>query len=131
MTPTGSCPTVKPFATGYSPFRICTSVPQIVVVVTRSSASSGTHLGDRFLIQYNTSRLDKDRRFHPGLGRFLLIPSHIPRAGIRASRTHAGDEIRRTVPVPWVLQSLRRLVRQVRTSTEPVQPPLRRDRHAI
>jgi hypothetical protein len=48
ITPTGSWPTVRPRATGYSPFRICTSVPQMVVVVMRSSASlrpiSGTGL---------------------------------------------------------------------------------------
>ena len=41
MIPTGSWPTMRPGATGYSPFRMCTSVPQIVVVVTRSRASVG------------------------------------------------------------------------------------------
>src|SRR5262245_61845345 len=45
MTPTGSCPTILPGATGYSPFRMCTSVPQIVVSVTRSSASVGPTSG--------------------------------------------------------------------------------------
>src|SRR4029079_18678858 len=39
MTPTGSWPTVRPSFTGYSPFRMWTSVPQIVVSVTRISAS--------------------------------------------------------------------------------------------
>src|SRR5690606_26691030 len=32
---------VRPAATGYSPLRMCTSVPQMVVVVMRSSASLG------------------------------------------------------------------------------------------
>src|SRR3546814_5757148 len=41
MTPTGSWPMVRPGATGYSPLRMCTSVPQIVVVVMRSRASLG------------------------------------------------------------------------------------------
>src|SRR5512138_958879 len=39
---------VRPEATGYSPFRICTSVPQMVVVVTFSSASSGPTSGIGF-----------------------------------------------------------------------------------
>ena len=43
--PTGSCPIVSPRATGYSPFRICTSVPQMVVVVMRIRASSGPTSG--------------------------------------------------------------------------------------
>lgn len=41
MTPTGSCPITSPGRTGYSPLTICRSVPQIVVVVTRISASPG------------------------------------------------------------------------------------------
>src|SRR5262249_15860188 len=48
MTPTGSWPTVSPRATGYSPFRIWTSVPQIVVVVTLISASVGPTRGTGF-----------------------------------------------------------------------------------
>ena len=48
MTPTGSWPMVRPGATGYSPFRIWMSVPQIVVVVTRISASSGPTSGTGF-----------------------------------------------------------------------------------
>src|SRR5574337_434134 len=39
---------VNPFATGYSPFRMCTSVPQIVVVVIRRSASKGPGEGTAF-----------------------------------------------------------------------------------
>ena len=35
MTPTGSWPMTSPGRTGYSPLRMCTSVPQIVVSVTR------------------------------------------------------------------------------------------------
>src|SRR3954463_496592 len=38
-TPTGSWPTISPSRTGYSPFRMWTSVPQIVVSVTFTSAS--------------------------------------------------------------------------------------------
>lgn len=45
MIPTGSWPTVRPRATGYSPLRMWTSVPQIVVVVTRISASLGPMSG--------------------------------------------------------------------------------------
>src|SRR5690606_21322804 len=45
MTPTGSWPMVKPRATGYSPLRMCTSVPQMVVVVTLISASKGPTSG--------------------------------------------------------------------------------------
>ena len=48
MIPTGSWPMVSPRATGYSPFRICTSVPQMVVVVMRSNASSGPTCGIGF-----------------------------------------------------------------------------------
>ena len=48
ITPTGSWPIVRPRRTGYSPFRMCTSVPQIVVVVTRRSASSGPTSGIGF-----------------------------------------------------------------------------------
>ena len=39
---------VSPRATGYSPLRMWTSVPQIVVVVTRISASSGPTSGIGF-----------------------------------------------------------------------------------
>src|SRR6478735_2273356 len=39
MTPTGSWPMIRPGRTGYSPFRIWMSVPQIVVLVTRITAS--------------------------------------------------------------------------------------------
>src|SRR5690606_25120490 len=45
ITPTGSWPTVSPGATGYSPLRICTSVPQMVVVVMRIRASLGPTSG--------------------------------------------------------------------------------------
>ena len=45
MIPTGSWPTVNPGSTGYSPFRMWTSVPQIVVVVILISASSGPTSG--------------------------------------------------------------------------------------
>lgn len=41
MTPTGSCPMTSPGRTGYSAVTICRSIPQIVVVVTRISASPG------------------------------------------------------------------------------------------
>src|SRR6476659_11149634 len=30
ITPTGSCPRIRPLPTGYSPLTMCTSVPQIV-----------------------------------------------------------------------------------------------------
>ena len=45
MTPTGSWPTMRPFATGYSPRQMCESVPQIVVVVTFTTASVGPGAG--------------------------------------------------------------------------------------
>src|SRR5690625_5836791 len=48
MMPTGSWPTVRPGATGYSPFKIWTSVPQIVVVVILTKASSGPTSGMGF-----------------------------------------------------------------------------------
>src|SRR5262245_64402241 len=36
---------MRPFATGYSSRQMCESVPQIVVVVTRTIASVGPHAG--------------------------------------------------------------------------------------
>ena len=45
MTPTGSWPTMRPFATGYSPRQMCESVPQIVVVVIFTTASVGPGAG--------------------------------------------------------------------------------------
>ena len=45
ITPTGSCPTIRPGATGYSARQMCESVPQIVVVVTRTIASVGPQTG--------------------------------------------------------------------------------------
>jgi hypothetical protein len=48
ITPTGSCPMVRPLATGYSPFRMWMSVPQIVAVVIFSTASSGPGAGMDF-----------------------------------------------------------------------------------
>ena len=45
MTPTGSCPRTSPGRTGYSPFTMWTSVPQIVVMVTLISASPGPGRG--------------------------------------------------------------------------------------
>jgi len=45
MIPTGSWPTINPLATGYSPRRMCTSVPQIVVVLILTSASRGPTSG--------------------------------------------------------------------------------------
>src|SRR5690606_13989446 len=45
MMPTGSCPTTSPGAPGYSPFKMCGSVPQLVVVVIRMSASLGPMSG--------------------------------------------------------------------------------------
>ena len=41
MTPTGSWPMMRPGLTGYSPLTMWTSVPQIVVSVTRITASPG------------------------------------------------------------------------------------------
>ena len=45
MTPTGSCPRTSPGLTGYSPRTMCTSVPQMVVVVIRMTASPGPGIG--------------------------------------------------------------------------------------
>ena len=45
MTPTGSCPRTSPGLTGYSPRTMCTSVPQIVVVVMRMTASPASGAG--------------------------------------------------------------------------------------
>ena len=45
MTPTGSWPMILPGSTGYSPRRMCTSVPQIVVIVTRTIASVAPQTG--------------------------------------------------------------------------------------
>ena len=42
IVPTPSCPRMRPSVTaGTSPFRMCRSVPQIVVVSTRTTASVG------------------------------------------------------------------------------------------
>src|SRR5215213_1146699 len=45
MTPTGSWPMTSPLLTGYSPRTMCRSVPQIVVSVTRITASPTPALG--------------------------------------------------------------------------------------
>ena len=45
MTPTGSCPRIRPGLTGYSPRTMCTSVPQMVVVVMRMTASPTRGIG--------------------------------------------------------------------------------------
>src|SRR6476469_3934603 len=45
MTPTGSWPMIRPGRTGYSPLRMWMSVPQIVVVVTRTTASPAAARG--------------------------------------------------------------------------------------
>src|SRR3954467_1697721 len=45
ITPTGSWPMINPGRTGYSPCKMCTSVPQIVVRVTRITASPIPALG--------------------------------------------------------------------------------------
>src|SRR5262245_53041982 len=45
MTPTGSWPRTRPGLTGYSPRTMCTSVPQMVVVVIRMTASPARGLG--------------------------------------------------------------------------------------
>src|SRR5689334_21370279 len=45
MTPTGSWPRMSPGLTGYSPRTMCTSVPQIVVVVIRMIASPTPGVG--------------------------------------------------------------------------------------
>src|SRR3984893_6847151 len=57
-TPTGSWPTVRPLATGYSPLRIWTSVPQIVVVAVLINASRG------LLVENDAARLDENCGFH-------------------------------------------------------------------
>ena len=48
ITPTGSCPIVRPLTTGYSPLRMWMSVPQIVVVVILINASRGPTSGTGF-----------------------------------------------------------------------------------
>ena len=63
ITPTGSWPMVRPCATGYSPLRICTSVPQMVVVVTRSRASPA-HFRDRLFLQGDLAGTEKDGGSH-------------------------------------------------------------------
>ena len=45
MTPTGSCPRIRPGLTGYSPRTMWTSVPQIVVSVILMTASPGPGTG--------------------------------------------------------------------------------------
>ena len=57
MTPTGSWPTMRPLATGYSPRQMWESVPQIVVVVTFTTASvgPGTGLGTSSMWMSRTS----------------------------------------------------------------------------
>ena len=64
MTPTGSWPTIRPGSTGYSPRRMCTSVPQIVVIVTRTIASVGPHSGIGMLLQHDPVGPLEHRRPH-------------------------------------------------------------------
>src|SRR6476469_7430689 len=89
ITPTGSCPSTRPGRTGYSPFTMCTSVPQIVVVVIRITAwpARGTGFGrssmasvptprkaTAFMVAMTPSPLPSDRDHrHPPLLRLVQI----------------------------------------------------------
>src|SRR5436305_14763686 len=48
MTPTDSCPNVRPGSTGSAPFTVCTSEVQISAAVVRTTASSGPGTGIGF-----------------------------------------------------------------------------------
>ena len=63
ITPTGSWPTMRPGATGYSPRKICTSVPQIVVSVTSRWRRWG-RTRERALIEDDATRALEDRGPH-------------------------------------------------------------------
>lgn len=65
-TPTPSCPTIRPGAqVGTSPFRICKSVPQIVVLVTPTIASVGAMIfGDGRCSTALLSQPMINKRFH-------------------------------------------------------------------
>ena len=54
-----------------------TSVPQIVVVVMRISASSGPDIGDRLVVEHDPAGLDEDGGFHHGHG---VTPKEAQRA---------------------------------------------------
>ena len=66
MTPTGSWPMVRPLATGYSPLRMWTSVPQIVVVVIAHQRVERADVGDRLLVEHDAAGLDEDGGLHLG-----------------------------------------------------------------
>jgi hypothetical protein len=66
-------PIVSPAATGYSPLRIWMSVPHIVVVVTRTSASSGPISGIGFSSSTIRPGLTKTAAFIFGILAFLIL----------------------------------------------------------
>src|SRR5438034_9057725 len=73
MVPTGSWPMINPGFTAYSPLRMCRSVPQIVVSVTRMSASPGPGFGHRNVFNLDLIWTAKNERPHRGSCRFLLL----------------------------------------------------------
>ena len=64
MTPTGSWPMTRPGRTGYSPLTMWRSVPQIVVVVTRMTASPDAGVRPRDLLDADVARAVEDGRAH-------------------------------------------------------------------
>ena len=64
MTPTGSWPSTRPGRTAYSPFTMCTSVPQMVVVVMRTTASPARGIGFGRSTTTEPPRLEERHRSH-------------------------------------------------------------------
>ena len=67
MTPTGSWPIVRPLLTGYSPLRMCTSVPQIVVVRDPDQRVERADIGHRLRLEDDPTGFAKMAAFIFGI----------------------------------------------------------------
>src|SRR4051812_42423342 len=76
MTPTGSWPRTRPGLTGYSPRTMWTSVPQMVVVVMRISASPAPGRGLGMSSIERWSVLWKTTAFMVGIGGLRTEKKH-------------------------------------------------------
>ena len=95
MTPTGSWPRIRPGRTGYSPLTMWTSVPQIVVRVTRIRASPGPGRGRSTSSTWNSCGRVED------VGPHRVDRDHVGSPFVpvgRARSRRARDTGRRLIP---------------------------------
>ena len=88
---------VRPLATGYSPFRMWTSVPHIVVVVTRIRASSGPGCGIGLSSRTMRPGSTKSAAFIFGVHRRLLLVGsqfgNVARSERRSGRLRVAEHL--------------------------------------